>query len=135
MDGAPLSYADAFERVGRIAQALLDRRLSRERPILILSGNGIDHALLALAAMHVGVPYAPIAPAYSLQAKDYGTLRQIFERLEPGLVFAAEGAAFERALSQVLPVRCRARRLHVVSRDDSGDAVRPAARCRRNRRG
>jgi feruloyl-CoA synthase len=98
-----LSYADAFDRVGRIAQALLDRRLSRERPILILSGNGIDHALLALAAMHVGVPYAPIAPAYSLQAKDYGTLRQIFERLQPGLVFAADGSAFERALSQVLP--------------------------------
>jgi feruloyl-CoA synthase len=98
-----LTYADAFERTGRISQALLDRRLSTDRSILILSGNGIDHALLALAAMHVGVPYAPIAPAYSLQAKDYGTLQQIFDRLNPGLVFAAEGAAFERALSQVLP--------------------------------
>ena len=98
-----LTYADALDRVGRVAQAILNRRLSPERPILILSGNGIDHAILALAAMHVGVPYAPIAPAYSLQAKDFGTLRQIFERLRPGLVFAAEGAAFERALSQVLP--------------------------------
>jgi feruloyl-CoA synthase len=98
-----LTYADALDRVGRVAQAILNRRLSPERPILILSGNGIEHAILALAAMHVGVPYAPIAPAYSLQAKDFGTLRQIFERLRPGLVFAAEGAAFERALSQVLP--------------------------------
>jgi len=98
-----LTYADAFDRVGRISQSLLNRRLSPERPILILSGNGIDHALLAMAAMHVGVPYAPIAPAYSLQARDYGTLQQIFQRLRPGLVFAAEGAAFERALSQVLP--------------------------------
>ena len=98
-----LTYADAFAKVGRISQSLLNRRLSRERPILILSGNGIDHALLALAAMHVGVPYAPIAPAYSLQARDYATLQQIFERLHPGLVFAAEGGAFERALSQVLP--------------------------------
>jgi len=98
-----LTYADAFESVERISQSLLDRKLSAERPILILSGNGIDHALLALAAMHVGVPYAPIAPAYSLQARDYGTLQQIFQRLKPGLVFAAEGAAFERALSQVLP--------------------------------
>jgi feruloyl-CoA synthase len=97
-----LTYADAFERIGRISQALLDRGLS-VRTILILSGNGIDHALLALAAMHVGIPYAPIAPAYSLQTKDYGTLQQIFDRLEPGLVFAAEGAAFERALAQVLP--------------------------------
>jgi feruloyl-CoA synthase len=98
-----LTYGDAFERIGRIAQALLNRGLSPERSILILSGNGIDHALLAMAAMHVGIPYAPIAPAYSLQARDYGTLQQIFKRLEPGLVFAAEGAAFERALSQVLP--------------------------------
>jgi len=98
-----LTYADAFDRVGRISQSLLNRRLSPERPILILSGNGIDHALLALAAMHVGVPYAPIAPAYSLQARDYATLQQIFQRLRPGLVFAAEGAAFERALAQVLP--------------------------------
>jgi feruloyl-CoA synthase len=98
-----VTYAEALERVGRLSQALLNRRLSRERPILILSGNGIDHALLALAAMHVGVPYAPIAPAYSLQAKEFGTLQQIFDRLTPGLVFAADGAAFERALSQVLP--------------------------------
>ena len=98
-----LTYADAFDSVGRISQSLLNRKLSPERPILILSGNGIDHALLALAAMHVGVPYAPIAPAYALQARDYGTLQQIFHRLKPGLVFAAEGAAFERALSQVLP--------------------------------
>jgi feruloyl-CoA synthase len=98
-----VTYTEAFDQVTRIAQSLLDRRLSRERPILILSGNGVDHGLLALAAMHAGIPYAPIAPAYSLQAKDYGTLRQIFERLRPGLVFASEGAAFERALSHVLP--------------------------------
>jgi feruloyl-CoA synthase len=102
-DWRTLTYADALDRVESVSQALLNRRLSQQRPILILSGNGIEHAILGLAAMHVGVPYAPIAPAYSLQAKDYGTLRQIFERLRPGLVFAAEGAAFERALSQVLP--------------------------------
>ena len=72
---------------------------------MILSGNSIDHALLALAAMYAGVPYAPIAPAYSLQATDYGTLRHIFDRLEPGLVFAADGAAFERALARCCPGR------------------------------
>ena len=67
-DGAwrALTYADALARVRRIAQALLDRGLSAERPIVILSGNSIEHGLLALAAMYVGVPYAPIAPAYSL---------------------------------------------------------------------
>jgi feruloyl-CoA synthase len=98
-----VSYADALTRVRRLAQSLLDRKLSSDRPVIILSGNSIEHGLLALAAMFSGVLYAPVAPAYSLQAKDFGTLKQIFDRLEPGLVFAAEGAAFDRALAQVLP--------------------------------
>ena len=89
--------------VRRVAQALLDRKLSAERPLVILSGNSLEHALLALAAMHAGVLYAPLAPAYSLQAREYGTLRHILSHLEPGLVFAAEGASFERALDAVLP--------------------------------
>jgi feruloyl-CoA synthase len=98
-----ISYAETLTRVRRLSQALLDRKLSSDRPVIILSGNGIEHALLAMAAMFCGVIYAPIAPAYSLQAKDFATLAQIFDRLQPGLVFAAEGAAFERALSRVLP--------------------------------
>ena len=87
-----VSYGETLASVRSLAQAILDRHLSPERPIVILSGNGIDHAWLALAAMYAGVLYAPIAPAYSLQARDFGTLRQIFERMQPGLVFAAEGA-------------------------------------------
>jgi feruloyl-CoA synthase len=100
-----VSYADALARVRAIAQALLDRQLSSDRPIVIVSGNGIDHGLLALAAMYIGVPYAPIAPAYSLQARDYSSLQRIFERLEPALVFADNGAAYERALRAVLTAR------------------------------
>lgn len=102
-DWVHLTYAEALRRVRRIAQGLLSRRLSPDRPVLILSGNGIDHALLALAAMYAGVPYAPIAPAYSLQARDFAALTQIVERMNPGLVFAADGAAFERALTQAIP--------------------------------
>jgi feruloyl-CoA synthase len=98
-----ISYGETARSVRTLAQALLDRDLSLDRPLLILSGNGIDHALLALAAMYVGVPYAPIAPAYSLQARDFATLRHIFERMRPGLVFAADGALFERALDSVMP--------------------------------
>jgi feruloyl-CoA synthase len=97
-----VTYAEARARVRSLAQALLDRGLSTERPVLILSANGIDHALLALAAMYVGVPYAPVAPAYSLQARDFTTLGQVFDRMRPGLVFAADGAPFERALHAVL---------------------------------
>jgi feruloyl-CoA synthase len=100
-----LTYADALCRVRRIAQALLDRKLSHDRPIVILSGNSIEHGLLALAAMYVGVPYAPIAPAYSLQAREYSALQRIFERVEPALVFTENGAAYERALRAVLTDR------------------------------
>lgn len=98
-----VTYGDARERVRRIAQALLCRKLSIDRPIVILSGNGIDHALMALAAMYAGIPYAPVAPAYSLQAQEFTALRQVFDRMRPGLVFAADGARFERALREVLP--------------------------------
>ena len=65
----PRHLRQTLARVRAISQALLDRRLSSERPILILSGNSIEHGLLALAAMFSGVLYAPIAPAYSLQAQ------------------------------------------------------------------
>jgi len=100
-----VTYCEALGRVRRLAQGLLTRKLSLDRPIVILSGNGIDHALLALAAMYVGVPYAPIAPAYSLQATDYSSLRRIFERVEPALVFTDNGAAYDRALRAVLTDR------------------------------
>ena len=98
-----VTYREALDQVRRLAQGLLDRGLSRDSTVVILSGNSIEHALLALAAMYVGVPYAPIAPAYSLQATEYGTLRQVFDKMKPGLVFAAEGGLFERALTDALP--------------------------------
>jgi len=100
---ATVSYAQALDRIRRLAQALLDRGLSRDRSLVILSGNSIEHAMLAFAAMYAGVLYAPIAPAYSLQARDYSTLAEVFARMSPGLVFAADGARFERALGRVLP--------------------------------
>jgi feruloyl-CoA synthase len=97
-----IAYVDALRCVRGLAQAILDRGLGVDRPVVILSGNGIDHGLLALAAMYAGVPYAPVAPAYSLQARDFVSLRQVFDRMRPGLVFAADGERFERALTSVL---------------------------------
>jgi feruloyl-CoA synthase len=113
-----LTYAEALARTRRIAQSLLDRGLSVERPIAILSGNGIEHALLALAAMYVGVSYAPVAPAYSLLAREFGTLHHLVDLLRPALVFAAEGAAYARALADVVP-----RGVEVVVADDSAGAL------------
>ena len=96
-----LTYHDARTRVRRLAQALLDRRLSADRTVVILSGNSIEHALLALAAMYVGVPYAPVATAYSLLVKDHATLARVIDIMQPGLVFADDGARFESALRDV----------------------------------
>src|ERR1700730_9293162 len=98
-----LSYADALMKVRAIAAALLARGLSPERPIAVLSGNDIEHALIGLAAMHVGIPYAPISVPYSLLSKDFGKLKTIIEVLQPGLVFAANGTAFARAIAAAVP--------------------------------
>jgi feruloyl-CoA synthase len=98
-----LTYADALTKVRAIAAALLARGLSVDRPIAVLSGNDIEHALLGLAAMHVGIPYAPISVPYSLLSKDFGKLKTIIEVLQPGLVFAANGTAFARAIAAAVP--------------------------------
>src|SRR5579862_1019527 len=98
-----LTYADALTKVRAIAAALLARGLSAERPIAILSGNDIEHALLGLAAMHVGIPYAPISVPYSLLSQDFKKLKGIIDLLTPGLVFAANGKAFARAMAAAVP--------------------------------
>jgi feruloyl-CoA synthase len=98
-----LSYGETLAAVKRIGSALLARALSPERPVVILSGNDIEHALIGLAAMYVGIPYAPISPAYSLISSDFGKLRYIFDLLTPGLVFAADGEAYRRAIDAVVP--------------------------------
>ncbi len=97
-----LSYGDA-RRIGRnIAQSLLARGLSAERPIVILSGNDIEHAMIALGAMYAGVPFAPVSPAYSLLSSDHAKLRHIFRLLQPGLVYVSDARLYEKALASVM---------------------------------
>ena len=96
-----VSYAATLAAVRAIGQALIDRGLSVERPVVILSDNGVDHALLALGAMHVGVPVAPVSPAYSLMSKDFAKLKHILALLRPGLIFAADGGRFAPALEAI----------------------------------
>jgi len=98
-----VTYPQALTAVRATAASLLQRDLSPERPIAILSGNDIEHALLGLAAMHVGIPYAPISVPYSLLSQDFGKLRTIIDVLTPGLVFAANGEAFARAIAATVP--------------------------------
>ncbi|TAN65139.1 MAG: feruloyl-CoA synthase [Magnetospirillum sp.] len=100
-----VTWAEALTAVQAIAQSLLDRGLNRNRPVMILSDNSIDHALLAQAAMYAGIPVAPISPAYSLVSKDHSKLKYIADLLKPGLVYAADGARFADAL--VIPELAR----------------------------
>jgi len=101
-----VSYREALAAVRRIGTALLARGLSAERPIAILSGASIEHALLALAAMHVGVAFAPVSPAYSLSSPDLNRLRHVLKLLTPGLAFAQSGRQFERALAEAVSPEC-----------------------------
>lgn len=96
-----VTYYEARKRVGRVATALLRRGLSASKPILILSDNSVDHAVLMLAAMHVGIPSAAVSPAYSLLSSDYAKLRSIVALLEPGLIYAASSVAYGSALQAI----------------------------------
>ncbi|HEY0940997.1 MAG TPA: feruloyl-CoA synthase [Steroidobacter sp.] len=98
-----LTYLAGYQQIRRIAGALLSRELSAERPLMILSGNSIEHALLTFAAMHVGVPVAPISPAYSLLDPETARVKHAVTLLTPGLVYAEDAAVFDRAVSQAVP--------------------------------
>lgn len=98
-----LSYAETLAKVEAIGTALLARKLPADRPIVLLSENDVENALLFLAALHVGIPYTPISPAYSLLATDYLRLKGVVELLEPPLIFASDGARYGRAIRAVAP--------------------------------
>jgi feruloyl-CoA synthase len=97
-----LTYAQVLAAVESIGQALLDRGLSAERPVAILSENDLEHLVLMLAGQHVGVPTAHLSPAYSLVSKDFGRLRHTLGILTPGLVFASNGERYGRAIEAVV---------------------------------
>jgi feruloyl-CoA synthase len=103
-----ITFAQMLERARRVGQALVERGLSAERPLVILSENDLEHATLAAAALYAGVPYAPISTAYSLVSKDFGKLRHIIDLLTPGLVYAADGARYGAALAAVVPAEVEA---------------------------
>jgi feruloyl-CoA synthase len=104
-DGAwtHLTYAQARRRARRVAQALLARKLSAERPVAVLSGNDFAHALIELGALYAGIPYAPVSPAYSLLSRDFAKLKHVMRLITPGLVFASQREAFQAAIAAAVP--------------------------------
>ena len=98
-----ITYREGLASVRRIAAALIARGVSAERPLMILSGNDLDHALLGVGALYAGCPYAPVSPAYSLISTDHSKLKYIVELLTPGMFFVADGAAYARAIEHAIP--------------------------------
>ncbi|MDO8250494.1 MAG: feruloyl-CoA synthase [Rhodoferax sp.] len=98
-DWRRVSYAQAWRSARNIAQALIDRGLSVERPVVILSENDLEHALLALGCMVAGVPFVPTSPPYSLVSQDYDKLRHVLKTVTPGLVFAADATRYGKAIT------------------------------------
>src|SRR3954452_8872931 len=96
-----LTWGEANRQAGSVAQALLDRGLGPQRPLMILSGNTIDQALLTLGGFLAGVPVVPASPAYSLMSQDYGKVKHIASLVKPGLVYAADAGPFGGVLSTV----------------------------------
>src|SRR6202041_3175987 len=99
----PITYAQLLSSTRRIASGLLARGLSAEKPVVILSGNSIDHALIALGALYAGIPFCPVSPAYSLVSKDYGKLGFLMKLLTPGLVFTEDAGPFAAAIRANIP--------------------------------
>lgn len=99
-----MTWQALSQQVRSVAQALLQRELSLQRPVAIVSGNGIDHAVISIAAALVGVPVVPVSVAYSLLSRDFAQLRHVLELTTPGLIFCAQGAPFEAALDAVQPL-------------------------------
>jgi len=133
-----IAYGEARARVLLLAGGLLRHDLSPDRPLTILAANSIDHALIMLAALYVGIPIAPIAPAYALQSVDFAKLGHAFRLLTPGMVVVDDGARYRQAIETalqpdipVVAIRNASPKMHDLAwlrgRARNADAVRAAA--------
>ncbi|KAA0873991.1 feruloyl-CoA synthase [Nitrincola tapanii] len=107
-----LTYKAFRDEVRAIAQGLIDLKLPEGQPLMIISGNSIDHALMKMAAMHIGIPVTSVSVAYSLLSKSHDRLLGIVKRLRPAVVFAEDAKQFKGALEA-----CAAVPVHIVSRE------------------
>lgn len=93
-----ISYSEALVRINSIAQALLSRGFNQSTPLMILSGNSIEHALMTYGAILAGVPVVPVSPAYSTMSTDFDKLRHVVELIQPKMIFMQTAAPFVRGL-------------------------------------
>lgn len=120
-----ISYAQAWTQARNIAQSLINRGLSAERPVVILSENDLEHALLALGCLVAGVPFVPTSPAYSLISQDYDKLRHVLKTVTPGMVFAADAARYGKAIAAAVDPSIEVVLTHGAEGDLEGRQVTP----------
>jgi feruloyl-CoA synthase len=113
-----VSYRQMLDWVESLGQALIDRELSTERPLMVLSENSVDLAALTLAGLYVGIPVVPVSPAYSLMSQDFAKLRAIAALVTPGMVYAREGERYARAIAAI-----RTRDMRVVASESGIDGA------------
>ncbi len=107
-----ITYREAREQALSLAEGMLAHELGPERPLAILAANSIDHALIMLAALYVGIPIAPIAPAYALQSKDYLKLAHSYRLLTPGMIVVDDGGLYRNAIEHSLETEIPVIALH-----------------------
>jgi len=93
-----VTYGEANDTANSIASALLAKGMGQDTPLMILSGNSIEHALMMLGAMKAAVPVAPVSVPYSLMSSDHSKLKHVFSMVQPKMIFADSGAMFEKAI-------------------------------------
>ncbi len=98
-DWLKLTYGEAKRQVDAVTQALIDRGIGPDKPVMILSSNSIEFALLTMAAMQARAPVAPVSPAYSVMSRDHAKLKYVFDLIRPGLVFVQNGEIYADALA------------------------------------
>ncbi|MDE2453330.1 MAG: AMP-binding protein, partial [Burkholderiales bacterium] len=94
-----LGWTELWQQVQAVASALLEMGLGQGRPLVLLSGNSIEQVVLLLAAEYVGVPTAPVSPAYSLLSADFVRLKGVCELVPPAALFVQDAPAFARAIA------------------------------------
>jgi len=99
-----VSFATVAERSRRIGGGLRALGASETRPVMILSRNGIDHAMMTFGALRAGVPVVPVSAQTGLAHRDgFARLRAIVEAARPAVVFARDGAAYAAAVRATVP--------------------------------
>ncbi|HEX3131774.1 MAG TPA: feruloyl-CoA synthase [Thermoanaerobaculia bacterium] len=98
-----ITYGEAWRMARSLATRMLEDGLGPGRPVMVLSDNSVDHALIGLGAMVAGIPVAPVSAAYSLLSQDHAKLRTMHAMLEPGWIFTENGAGYLKALGE-LPI-------------------------------